>query len=183
MLVAALGDQVLTKDDSLQDGVDLVWSHPQVRAELAQLLVELDDRVDHLHGDARPIIPMSRCRCMPVTRASRSWRRLASGTGAKVPPWRTGVYEAKSANAELLAFTLDKSSGAFSPTTRYRDYAISPTLHPLGEPVDDPGRSDTGLRYRNHERDGRSIMLFARLARRRPRLLVPRPRHLSRPRR
>ena len=51
MLVSSLGDQVLTKEQSLQDAVDLLWSHPQVRAELAQLLVELDGRVDHLHGD------------------------------------------------------------------------------------------------------------------------------------
>jgi hypothetical protein len=38
------------------------------------------------------------------------------GANAKVAPWQTGVYEAKDANAELFAFTLDKSSGAFSPT-------------------------------------------------------------------
>ena len=32
MLVASLGDQVLTKERTLQDGVDLLWAHPQVRA-------------------------------------------------------------------------------------------------------------------------------------------------------
>ena len=48
--------------------------------------------------------------------------------GAKITAWQSGVYEARSANAELLAFTLDKSSGGFSPTTRYRDYAISRNL-------------------------------------------------------
>ncbi len=31
-------------------------------------------------------------------------------------------------NRPLRDFTLDKSDGDFSPTTRYRDYAISPTL-------------------------------------------------------
>ena len=73
------------------------------------------------------------------------------------------MYEAKGANAELLAFTLDKSSGAFSPTTRYRDYAISPTLIHWESQSMTRADSDTGLRYRNHERDGRSIMLFTRL--------------------
>ncbi len=42
MLVAALADQALTKDTSLQDAVDLVWSHPQVLAELAELFGVLE---------------------------------------------------------------------------------------------------------------------------------------------
>ena len=41
-------------------------------------------------------------------------------------PWQTGVYWASESRADLLAFTLDKTTGQFSPTTRYRDYAISP---------------------------------------------------------
>jgi hypothetical protein len=32
-----------------------------------------------------------------------------------------------SVSVDLLAFTLDKTSGDFSPRTRYRDYAIVPT--------------------------------------------------------
>jgi hypothetical protein len=35
MLVVSVGDQVLTKEQSLQDAVNLLWSHPQVRGELA----------------------------------------------------------------------------------------------------------------------------------------------------
>ena len=73
------------------------------------------------------------------------------------------MYEAKAANAELLAFTLDKSSGGFSPTTRYRDYAISRTLIHWESQSITRADSPTGLRYRNHERDGRSILLFTRL--------------------
>lgn len=72
-------------------------------------------------------------------------------------------YEAKAANADLLAFTLDKSRGAFSPTTRYRDYAISPSLIHWESQSTTRADSETGLRYRNHERVGRSIMLFTRL--------------------
>jgi hypothetical protein len=51
-----------------------------------------------------------------------------AGDRAKIAAWQSGVYEAKPANAEMFAFTLDKSSGGFSPTTRYRDYAISRSL-------------------------------------------------------
>jgi superfamily II DNA or RNA helicase len=162
MLFASMGDQVLTKDDSLQDAVDLVWAHPQVRSELAQLLLELDDRIDHLHG------PLANHPDVPLQVHARYSRieilaAFGIGTNAKVAAWQSGVYEAKSANAELLAFTLDKSSGAFSPTTRYRDYAISPRLIHWESQSMTRADSDTGLRYQNHERDNRSIMLFTRL--------------------
>ena len=85
------------------------------------------------------------------------------GTGAKIDAWQSGVYEAKSANAELLAFTLDKSSGGFSPTTRYRDYAISRNLIHWESQSSTRADGPTGMRYRNQEREGRSIMLFTRL--------------------
>jgi superfamily II DNA or RNA helicase/HKD family nuclease len=162
MFVASIADQVLTKHTSLQDAVDLLWEHPQVRVELAQLLAELDERVDHLHGplEHHPDVPLQ-----VHARYSRIEIFAAFGIGAnaKVAPWQTGVYEAKNANAELLAFTLDKSSGGFSPTTRYRDYAISPSLIHWESQSITREDSPTGLRYRHHERDGRSIMLFSRL--------------------
>ena len=162
MLVASLGDQVLTKEQSLQHGVDLLWAHPQVRAELTQLLVELDERVDHLHGSLpmHPDVPLQ-----VHARYSRIEIMAAFGIGAqaKTPDWREGVRDVKDERADLLAFTLDKSSGSFSPTTRYRDYAISPRLIHWESQSMTRADSDTGLRYRNHERDGRSIMLFCRL--------------------
>ncbi len=162
MLVASIGDKVLTKAQSVQQGVELLWSHPQVRAELAQLLVELDERVDHLHGalPMHPDVPLQ-----IHARYSRIEILAAFGIGAqaKTPDWREGVREVKDERADLLALTLDKSSGSFSPTTRYRDYAISPKLIHWESQSTTRADSDTGLRYRNHERLGRSIMLFTRL--------------------
>jgi hypothetical protein len=84
-------------------------------------------------------------------------------TLAGVPEWREGVRQAKLEQAELFAFTLDKSAGTFSPTTRYSDYAISPTLIHWESQSTTAADSPTGLRYQNHERDGRSILLFCRL--------------------
>lgn len=162
MLVASLGDQVLTREQSLQAGVDVLWAHPQIRAELAQLLVELDDRVDHLHGalPMHPDVPLQ-----VHARYTRIEIMAAFGIGgqAKTPDWREGVREVKDERADLLAFTLDKSSGSFSPTTRYRDYAISPRLIHWESQSTTRADSETGLRYRNHAGDGRSIMLFTRL--------------------
>ncbi len=88
---------------------------------------------------------------------------MGIGDGTRVPSWREGVREARDERAELFAFTLDKSRGGFSPTTRYRDYAISPRLiHRESQSVT-RADSPTGLRYRSNEREGRSILLFARL--------------------
>src|SRR5690606_6655168 len=83
------------------------------------------------------------------------------GDRAKIAAWQSGVYEAKPpVNAELLAFTLDKSSGGFSPTTRYRDYAISRSLIHWESQASTREDSRTGLRYRHHVHDGRTILLF-----------------------
>lgn len=59
-------------------------------------------------------------------------------------------------------FTLDKTSGDFSPTTRYRDYAISPELIHWESQSTTRADSATGRRYQNHVAMGRSILLFAR---------------------
>jgi superfamily II DNA or RNA helicase/HKD family nuclease len=162
MLVAALVGRAITKDTGLQEAVDLLWAHPQVRAELRQLLAVLDAQVDHLHAPlaTHPDVPLQvhgRYSRIEILAA------FGIGTGAKIASWQSGVLEAKAAKAELFAFTLDKSSGSFSPTTRYRDYAISRTLIHWESQSITRADSPTGLRYRNHERDGRSIMLFTRL--------------------
>ncbi len=162
MLAAQIGDRAVSKDVSVQDAVDLLWAHPQVRDELRQLLAVLDARVDHLHA------PLATHPDAPLQVHARYTRieilaGMGIGTGARIAAWQSGVYEAKEANAELLAFTLDKSSGGFSPTTRYRDYAISRTLIHWESQSVTRADSPTGLRYRNHERDGRAILLFTRL--------------------
>jgi hypothetical protein len=159
MLAAAVTDQAIKKDTSLQDALDLLWAHPQVRRELLELFGVLDSRIDHLHT---PLSTHPDCPLQVHARYSRLeiLAAFGIGAGAKIASWQSGVYEAKAANAELFAFTLDKSSGGFSPTTRYRDYAISRSLIHWESQSSTRADSPTGLRYRNHERDGRSIMLF-----------------------
>ena len=162
MLVAQVADRAMNKGTSLQEAVDLVWAHSQVRAELRDLLTVLDGRVDHIHA---PLLTHPDAPLQVHARYSRIeiLAAMGLGTGAKIAAWQSGVYEAKAANAELFAFTLDKSSGSFSPTTRYRDYAISRSLIHWETQSITRAESATGLRYRNHEREGRGILLFTRL--------------------
>ena len=54
------------------------------------------------------------------------------------------------ANADLFAFTLDKTSGQFSPTTRYKDYAISRELIHWESQSVTRSDSETGRRYQKH---------------------------------
>jgi hypothetical protein len=162
MLVASVGDRALTKGTTLQGAVDLLWAHPQVRDELVALLGLLDERVDHLHS---PLATHAEAPLQIHARYSRIEILAAFGVArrAKIAAWQSGVYELKPANAELFAFTLDKSSGGFSPTTRYRDYAISRTLIHWESQSATRADGPTGLRYRHHRRDGRAILLFTRL--------------------
>ncbi|WP_019876710.1 DUF3427 domain-containing protein [Sporichthya polymorpha] len=162
MVVAVVGESVLAKDASLQAGVDLLWQHPQVRAEARELLSVLDQRVDHVSFPipSHPDVPLeiharySRIEIFAATGVSES---------AKMPPWQTGVYDAKDIAADLLAITMDKSGESFSPTTRYRDYAISRTLLHWESQSVTRADSPTGRRYQQHAEMGRSIFVFARL--------------------
>lgn len=161
MLVASVCDQVVTKDDSLEMGIRLLWQHPQVRTELRELFEFLKGRVDHHHESLPsptdvPLQIHARYSRLEIMAAFRPELR------AKVPAWQTGVYWVEEEQADLLAFTLDKTSGQFSPTTRYRDYAISPSLIHWESQGVVRADSTTGLRYRNHVEQGSSVMLFAR---------------------
>ena len=161
MLVAQVVDQAVHRTTSLEAGAALLWAHRQVRAELRELLDALDPRVDHLHEPLpAPDVPLqihARYTRIEILAA------FGVGEGAKVAAWQTGVRWVPEARADLLAFTLDKTSGQFSPTTRYRDYAISRDLVHWESQSATREDSATGLRYREHAARGTSIMLLARL--------------------
>jgi superfamily II DNA or RNA helicase/HKD family nuclease len=147
---------------SLQEGTDLLWRHPQVRAELCELLDHLGAHIPHLGR------PLEEPAAVPLRVHSRYTRLeiLAAcgvGSGAKVQRWREGVYYAQHIPADLFAFTLDKTKGQFSPTTRYRDYAISRDLLHWESQSITRETSDTGVRYQRHGQIGSHVLLFARL--------------------
>ncbi|APR75572.1 DNA/RNA helicase of DEAD/DEAH box family protein [Minicystis rosea] len=162
MLVATVTDRAISKSTTLLEACALLWAHPQVRAELLDLLDVLAARVGHVHPslNTHPEVPL-----LVHARYSRIEILAAFGIGdrAKVAPWQTGVYWAKDAGADLLAFTLDKTSGQFSPTTRYRDHAISRQLIHWESQSTTRAAGETGLRYQRHEKMGSAVMLFARL--------------------
>lgn len=162
MLATVLTETVLKGNETLQDAADLIWAHPQVLADLRELLKVLSNRVEHVHP------PLSTHPDVPLSIHARYTRRealaaFATGDGLKTPEWREGVRWLPEAKIDLLAFTLDKTSGRFSPTTRYRDYAISPTLLHWESQSGTRESSETGQRYQNHAASGSAVLPFARL--------------------
>ena len=163
MLVASMASrEILSKDAPIAGALAMLWQHPNVLREVAALLEHLRARVDHIHA------PLSIHPEVPLQVHARYTRIeiLAAfdvGDGAKVAAWQTGVRYLPDVPTDLLAFTLDKTSGSFSPTTRYRDYAISPELIHWESQSVVRAESDTGQRYQQHTQRGSSILLFARL--------------------
>jgi hypothetical protein len=162
MLVAQVLDQVQVKGMTLQDGADLLWQHPQVRAELLELLQVLKGSISHLPTalDVAPDVPLHVHARYTRIEILAAW---GVGDGVHTMSWQSGVHYVKPRKADLFAFTLDKTTGQFSPTTRYRDFAISQELIHWESQSVTRADSETGLRYQQHEARGSLIMLFARL--------------------
>ena len=145
---------------TLAEGLAELWNHPQVRNELLEVLDILPERIDHLHE------PLGIAN-VPLAVHARYTRTeiLAAfdvGAGAKPTTWQSGVWWDENSQSDLFAFTLDKSSGSFSPTTRYRDYAISPDLIHWESQSATSLDSDTGRRYLSQAQRGTNIVLFRR---------------------
>src|SRR3954468_6589378 len=84
--------------------------------------------------------------------------------GRKPNSFREGVLFSAAANTDAFFVTLNKSESDYSPTTMYRDYAISPTLFHWETQSGTTVASRTGQRYLNHEREGSHVLLFVREA-------------------
>jgi hypothetical protein len=161
MLVGSVVDSAVSAETSLVEGASLLARHPQVRHELRELLGVLAERIDHV------AVPLTTHPEIPLAIHARYTRveilaAFGIGTAARVAPWQSGVYWAKDARSDLLAFTLDKTSGGFSPTTRYKDYAISRDLIHWESQSVTRADSPTGQRYQHHAERRSSVMLFAR---------------------
>ena len=162
MLLVQMLDKVADGKANLAEGARILWSHPQIISELRELLHVLAMKISHisLALDAPADVPLrihARYTRLEMLAAHEPVDRV------KVSAFREGVRYSKDVRADFLVFTLDKTTGQFSPTTRYRDYAINRQLihweSQSGLRADTP----TGRRYQQHQSMGDQILLFARL--------------------
>lgn len=161
MLVWPMVETALSKDVSLDEAAQFLWQHPQVCQDLAELFALLQVRIDRV---PRPLSSPSGVPLQVHARYDRLEILAAFTVGeeASVREWREGVRYVPEQKTDLLAFTLDKSHGRFSPTTRYRDYAISRELIHWESQSMTSTTSATGQRYQHHGSQGSTVLLFAR---------------------
>ena len=75
---------------------------------------------------------------------------------------REGVAWCPDINTDVLLITLKKTDTDYSPTTMYRDFALSPELFHWESQSTTNSESPTGQRYINHRRAGTHVLLFVR---------------------
>ncbi|WP_425307788.1 DUF3427 domain-containing protein [Ammonicoccus fulvus] len=75
---------------------------------------------------------------------------------------RQGVFHATERNTDALMVTLRKNEKNFSPTTMYRDFAISPELFHWESQSVTTQRSPTGQRYLGQRENGNHVLMFSR---------------------
>ena len=134
----------------------------EARQEAIELMDVLLDRVA-LAGDRMPVPEWP----LALHRHYRRREILAAIGYARAGDKRStpqgGILKLDDERREILLVTLDKSGKSFSPTTRYRDYAISPArFHWETQSIASVDRP-SGRRYLDSPRNGWSFYLFVRV--------------------
>jgi superfamily II DNA or RNA helicase/HKD family nuclease len=149
------------KMPSYDAGYARLWRHGALRDELLQVLDVLAGRAMSLvHPLGLPLpVPVGVHACY-----SRDETLAAFGIGSagKPPTFREGPKWDEASRCDIFFVTLTKSEKDYSPTTLYRDYAISPELFHWESQSTTSDTSPTGRRYVDHRRDGSHVLLFVR---------------------
>jgi len=124
MLEHQLRERTLLADPA--EGLPWLFDSDVTRGELSELSEVLLDRIPSAN-DVHPILewPLALHRHYARREIVAAVGYVKPGQKGNIP--QGGILKLEG-QRELLLVTLDKSAASFSPTTRYRDYAISPTL-------------------------------------------------------
>ncbi|MBX3192838.1 MAG: DUF3427 domain-containing protein [Labilithrix sp.] len=138
-----------------------LYERAPIRDELAQLADVLSERI----GLAEEKYPVAG---WPLALHRHYARREIVAAIGFVKPGEKGVtpqggiLKLNEEKREILLVTLDKSASSFSPSTRYRDYAISPTLFHWETQSAASVSRPSGRRYLESPGNGWSFYLFVR---------------------
>lgn len=139
------------------------WLHGNeaIRGELAQLAAVLRERIVGTKEE-RPVpdwpIALHRHYGRREIMAAIGYAR----PGKKGATPQGGILKLSPQRREILLVTLDKSASSFSPTTRYKDYAISRTLFHWETQSAASVSRDSGRRYLESPDNGWTFFLFVR---------------------
>jgi superfamily II DNA or RNA helicase/HKD family nuclease len=146
-------------------GWEVGWTRLQqngvARAEFEELCAALLDRVK-LHTDERAA--MEDCPLFLHRQYQREEVLVALGLPQLVGtfPTQAGRFWNEALRTEVLFVTLDKSGKTFSPSTRYEDFALSPTRFHWQSQSTTSDSSPTGQRYSRQGQNGARFLLFVR---------------------
>ena len=161
MLFALLGSRRQPIDEA--DWIlESVCGSPEFRGEIGALLDILADRIRTVSRalDLASEVPLASHATYTLGEIVAAHGRTDK-RGALVFP-QGGVLWDKATQTDLLFVTLEKSDRDYSPTTRYADYPISPTLfHWESQNTASPD-TPTGRRYVEQPVQGTNVILFVR---------------------
>ncbi|MFD1518912.1 DUF3427 domain-containing protein [Pseudonocardia yunnanensis] len=148
---------------SYQAGLDHLRQHPAVCAEIRELVALGLDRARHVPrslGEGLQHVPLlshAHYRREEIL-AALDWASMSR----KAHGHAQGVAWAPEARTDALLVNLRKTERDFSPTTMYRDYAISPDLFHWESQNSTTVASAVGQRYLHHQEQGTHVALFVR---------------------
>ncbi|MEU0029861.1 DUF3427 domain-containing protein [Streptomyces sp. NPDC006335] len=150
--------------DSYTQGLESLREQRALRSELRQVLDYVMGQADHfpipLDG------PHSHIPLKIHSAYNRSEILAALGVarlnGQMPGSFAQGVLWDQPNQTDALLITLEKNEKDFSPTIRYKDYALSPSLFHWESQSTTAETSPTGLRYQEHVQRGSHVLLFMR---------------------
>ncbi|MFD5537221.1 DUF3427 domain-containing protein [Streptomyces sp. NPDC127079] len=149
---------------SYEQGLESLREQRAFRSELRQVLDHVMGQADHfpipLEG------PHAHIPLKIHSAYNRSEILAALGVarlGGQMPgSFAQGVLWDEPNQTDALLITLEKNEKDFSPTVRYKDYALSPSLFHWESQSTTAETSPTGLRYQQHVQRGSHVLLFMR---------------------
>ncbi|MFG3205535.1 DUF3427 domain-containing protein [Streptomyces sp. NPDC048192] len=149
---------------SFREGLESLREQRVFRDELRQVISHVIEQADHV---PLPLSgPLSHVPLKVHSAYNRSEILAALGVarfGGQMPrTFAQGVQWVEELKTDALLITLDKNEKDFSPTIRYKDYALSPTLFHWESQNSTAANSPTGLRYQHHKDHGSHVLLFMR---------------------
>ncbi len=143
------------------EGAPWLFGEAPIREELSQLADVLTERI----ALADEVYPVPEWPLALHRHYSR--REIVAAVGFVKPGGKgvtpqAGILQLKDEKREVLFVTLDKSAASFSPTTRYRDYAISRTLFHWETQAAASRDRPSGRRYLDSPGNGWRFYLFVR---------------------
>lgn len=149
--------------ESYDAGLAQLRRHPAVCAEICELVALGLDRSRHVTGSLGeglqqvPLATHAHYRREEIL-AALDW----AGFERKAHGHSAGVAWCEATRTDALLVNLHKTEKDFSPTTMYRDYAISSELFHWESQNTTSVASPTGQRYLSHRERGTHVVLFVR---------------------